>query len=179
LGNIFNDEYIHSGRRCLALLEVAMASDITIRCFEHGQDYDLLTAIDAHSYDEYWTREEFKNELKKQSVVCRIAEQDGLPKGFVLYEMYLNRLYILRIGVHPKYRLQGIGKALLGAVEQKTTKERTLIFAEVRESNLGLQLFLKKANYRAEEVMKNYYPDNGEDSYVFNHKVSFLESPDL
>lgn len=160
-----------------ALLEVAMASDIIIRCFEHGQDYDILTAIDAHSYEEYWTREEFKNELKKQSVICRIAEENGVPKGFVLFEIYLHRLYILRIGVHPKYRNKGIGKELLKTVEQKTNSERRLIVSEVRESNFGLQMFFKKNNYRAEEVMKNYYADTGEDSYVFNYRIKFSESP--
>lgn len=151
-----------------------MASNM--RWFEHGRDYDLLTAIDAHSHDEYWTRDDFKKELRKKSVVCRIAEDGGVPKGFVLYELYLHRLYIIRIGVHPRYRKQGIGTELLADVATKLTKDRNLIVAEVRESNLPLQLFLKKNGYRAVEVMRNYYTDTGEDAFVFNYRTTAVAS---
>ena len=148
-----------------------------IREFEHGRDYDLLTAIDAHAFDEYWTRDDFKRELRKKSIVCRIAEDDGVVKGFVLYELYLHRLYIIRIGVHPRYRRSGIGSDLVAEVAHRLTPDRNLIVAEVRESNLPLQLFFKNQGYRAVEVMRNYYADTGEDSFVFNYRLTTASEP--
>jgi ribosomal-protein-alanine N-acetyltransferase len=147
-----------------------MASNI--RWFEHGRDYDLLTAIDAHSFEEYWTKDDFKREIKKQSVVCRLAEDAGATRGFVLYELYLHRIHIIRIGVHPKYRKQGIGSALLADVAGRLSEDRNLLAAEVRESNLPLQLFLSSEGYNAVEVMRNYYADTGEDCFVFHYRLT-------
>lgn len=141
-----------------------------IRSFEFDKDFDRIAMIDTKSYEEYWTLNEFKKRLKQKSITCLIAEEEGEVIGFLIYELYLHRFTILRIGVLPSYRRKGVGSSLLRALEAKLTDKRTLISTEVRETNLQMQLFLKAQKYKAVEVLREYYPDSGEDSFVFHYR---------
>lgn len=142
-----------------------------IRSFDFDKDFDYVTAIDTKSFEEYWTLEDFKKRLKQKSITCLIVEEKGEVVGFLMYEIYLQRFTILRIGVLPNYRKQGIGSALLKALTNKLTEKRRLISTEVRETNLSVQLFLKSQNHKAVEILKNYYPDTEEDAFVFHYRA--------
>jgi ribosomal-protein-alanine N-acetyltransferase len=155
-------------------MEVGMFEPATVRWFEHGRDFDQLTAIDTKSDEEYWTLDDFKKRLRQKAITCLIAERGGVVVGFLIYELFLHRFAVLRIGVLPKHRKTGVGATLLNELKAKLTQKRTLISAEVRESNLPIQLFLKAEGYRAVEVIRGYYSDTEEDCFVF-HYLSQVE----
>ncbi len=144
---------------------------INMRKFDFDQDFERLSAIDVKSHEEYWTEEDFKRHLKQKSITCIVAEQEGEVVGFLIYEIFLHRYTLLRIGVLPQHRKKGTGSALLKELAEKLTDKRRLISAEVRETNLPVQLFLKSQRYKAVEVLKNYYPDTEEDAYVFHYRM--------
>lgn len=145
---------------------------INIRWFEFKKDLEKIIAIDAKSFEEYWDQSEFSERLKEKSVICLIAEKENETIGFLVYELFLKRLSLMRIGVLPKFRRNGIGSKLLNELKNKLTKNRGLISAEVRETNLPVQLFLSSQGYKAVEVLTDYYPDSGEDSYVFHYRIT-------
>jgi len=147
-----------------------------IRLFEFGKDLDPIIAIDVKSHEEYWTEDDFKKRLKQKSISCLVVEDEGAVIGFIVYELFLHRFSLLRIGVAPLHRHKTIGSALLNELAGKLTDKRTLISAEVRETNLPIQLFLKSQNYKAVEVLRNYYPDTEEDAFVFHYRSTEVKS---
>lgn len=145
---------------------------INVRWFEFDKDLETLTAIDAKAFEEYWSQHEFSRRLKEKSVTCLIAEYENETIGFLVYELFLHRFSVVRIGVVPSYRRKGVGSRLLKELKDKLTNKRGLISAEVRETNLPVQLFLSSQGYKAVEVLHDYYPDSGEDSYVFHYRTA-------
>lgn len=141
-----------------------------IKLFEFDRDLKELIAIDKKSQENPWTKTEFKKKLSQKSISCTIFENNNEILGFIVYEIFLRRITILRIGVHHLSRRKGIGKALIESLLKKLTNKCTLISAEVRETNLPIQLFLRSQAFRAVKILNNYYQDTNEDSYVFHRK---------
>ena len=98
-----------------------------------------------------------------------IVEYENEISGFCICELHLNRIILLRMCVLPQNRKKGIGKALLEKIKTKITKKRKTISAEVRETNLSIQLFLKSQHYKAVKVLRNYFLDTEEDAFVFQY----------
>lgn len=153
--------------------------NIIIRGFEFDKDLELLAAIDAKSEEEYWTLEDFKKKFKQKSITCLVIEKESQTVGFLLYEIFLQRFTILRIGIHAKHRKKGLGSELMTALSNKLTEKRKLIVAEVRESNLPIQLFLKSQGYKAVKVLRKYFPDTGEDAFVFNYRAEAKDAGEV
>ena len=76
------------------------------------------------------------------------------------------RVELLHVFVAPTWRRQGIGKALLERFEPfPNTKEEYYVQAVVPESELPVQLMLRKAGFKANRVLRRYFVD--EDAYMF------------
>ena len=138
------------------------------------KDLDTVTSIETKSNEYYISRDDMIKLLRKRSVVAMVAvegenEDTGEITGFMIYELMNRRIQLLDIAVHTKYRRKGIGTGLIEKLKEKLShKRRTKISTEVRESNLELLLFLKRQNFRAVEVIRNYFQDTGEDAFVMH-----------
>lgn len=144
---------------------------ITIRWMQ-TKDLDSVTSIELKNNEFYITKEELISLLRKRSIVAIAAiynekEIDEKVVGFIVYEVMNRRIQILDMSVHYQYQLKGIGTALIQALKDKLSfKKRTKLSVEVRETNLGLQLFLQKNGFLAVEVLKDYFPDTHEDAFI-------------
>jgi ribosomal-protein-alanine N-acetyltransferase len=78
-------------------------------------------------------------------------------------------VWIATIGVLPEYRRQGVGAALLQAVEAGTDLLR--IKLNVRASNLPAIRLYENLGYRHSNTWRGYYQD-GEDALVFEKSLS-------
>jgi ribosomal-protein-alanine N-acetyltransferase len=155
------------------LLPLTKGITMNIRwILDFDTDIDSITAIDTKSSEEYWTLNDFTWRLKEKSITCLVAEDNGTIVGFIVYELFLHRFSLLRIGILPAYRKKGIGSSLIKELIGKLTEKRRLISAEVRERNLPIQLFLSSQGFKAIEILRDYYPDTGEDSFVFHYRTT-------
>jgi ribosomal-protein-alanine N-acetyltransferase len=143
---------------------------MNIRWFDFDKDLNALSFIETGSDKDTWNVNDFEERLRQKSITCLVAEEDGVIVGFVLYELFLRRLSLIRIGVLPTHRRKGIGSALLKELKDKLSNKRNLISGEVRETNLSMQLFLKSQGFKAVEVIRVYYPNTDEDAFVFHYK---------
>ena len=145
---------------------------MNINLCERNKDLESIATIETKSGDEYWTFDYIEKKLKQKSITCQVAEEDGIITGFIIYELFLHRFALLRIGVDPSSRRKKTGSGLLKAVINNLSESRSLISAEVRESNLPVQLFLKSQKFRAVEVLRNYYNDTEEDAFAFHYNLN-------
>jgi ribosomal-protein-alanine N-acetyltransferase len=90
----------------------------------------------------------------------------------------LEEAHITILGVHPSYRGQGLGQALLYALLKKARKRR-LEWAtlEVRASNRPAQSLYEKFGFQEVGRRRRYYKDTGEDALILWR--SGLQTPEF
>jgi ribosomal-protein-alanine N-acetyltransferase len=78
----------------------------------------------------------------------------------------------LNFAVGPHVRRQGVGAQMVRRLIDKLSQQRRKeIVLDVRESNLGAQLFFKTQAFRAVSVLRNYYEDTTEDAYSMQYTL--------
>jgi len=98
--------------------------------------------------------------------------------GFVCLWAIVEEAHITLLAVHPRYRRQGMGQALLWAALQ-SAHDRGLERAtlEVEADNLPAQQLYKKFGFREIGRRRNYYPKTGGDAIIlWNNR---LHKPDF
>lgn len=139
------------------------------------RDMPEVLAIEQDSSDHAWSEEDFLRCLRQRNCIGMVAELGEKVVGFMIYELHKSKLNILNFAVHGSYRRGGIGRQMLQKLISKlSSHRRDCITLEIRETNLGPQLFFRGAGFRAIRVAREHYDDTGEDAYVMQYRL--LES---
>jgi ribosomal protein S18 acetylase RimI-like enzyme len=156
------------------------------------RDLPHVLEIEQQAPSPRWTLQDFLTVFQSGDTASWVAETGGRVVGFVVYtvvpqaevdkeeaaDMPKNRLRfleteqapravricLLNIGVAGEWRRRGIGRALLERLNKKLRLPQDCIQALVPETNLPVQLFLKKAQCQATQVLRSYYHE--EDAYM-------------
>lgn len=94
-----------------------------------------------------------------------VAEKDGKIVGYIIADN--SRHLIVSIAVHPDYRRQGIGKALM---ERALKYMKGYAYLQVRVNNKDAIEFYRKLGFYEKEIIKSYYID-GEDAILMFKKI--------
>lgn len=108
------------------------------------------------------------NQTTKSNVSCLVADTDGAIEGFVFYEMRKNKIKINYLFVKQSSRRRGIGSSLMSNLISKLNEKRNQIHFSVSEYDLGTQLFLKNAGFRATNIKKD---QSGSCDYNFLYEI--------
>jgi ribosomal protein S18 acetylase RimI-like enzyme len=103
--------------------------------------------------------------LERNPLTCFAAEEDGELAGTILGGHDGRRGYIYHVAVKENFRNRGIGKALIGAVEQALIQEGINKVAMLSfKTNIGGNRFLKACGYPIREDVvyrnKSLNPEN-------------------
>lgn len=138
---------------------------------------DMPEVLDIENSNYFgWTEQEFLNCLKQKNCIGMVIENKDNDKilGFVVYGLEKNSLEILNLSVHTMYRNKTIGKKLIEKLKNKlNSHKRTSLIANVRETNLDFQLFLKKMGFIATFVDRQFFDDTKEDAYFMKYQIPF------
>ena len=134
------------------------------------RDMPTVCAIERYSFEFPWTEEQFLVCLRSRDCIGMVAEYEERVVGFMIYELFKQRLHLLNFAVHPDYRRNGIGSAMLAKLASKLVGRRTSVMLEVRETNVEAQLFLKAVGFRAVSVLKGFYDESNEDAYLMQYR---------
>lgn len=141
------------------------------------RDMPEVLQIEEKSFEIPWTEEDFLRCLRQRDCIGMVAEHGEKVVGFMIYELHLKKVHILNFATHPDFRDSGIGRNMVAELIGKLHSHRRMrITLEVRETNLGAQLFFKKHGFLARKVLKNYYEDTGEDALLMEYLISGSES---
>jgi ribosomal-protein-alanine N-acetyltransferase len=136
------------------------------------RDMPEVLAIEHAAYEYPWCEEEFLRVLRQRNCIGMVAEYGERVVGFMIYELYKNKLQILDFAAHPEFRRQGVGSQMVAKLVGKLSHHRrTRITLNIRETNLHGQLFFRSQGFRALEVAREHYPDTGEDAYMMQYTL--------
>lgn len=131
-------------------------------------DLPQVLSIEQQSWEFPWTEEEFLDVLNpRHETVSMVAEKGFTIVGYMLYQLERDHFHLLNLAVHPDHRRQGIGAALMARMAKRIGPVRTKIVADIRETNLPAQQFLRAIGMTATEVLRNFYEDCDDDAYRF------------
>jgi [ribosomal protein S18]-alanine N-acetyltransferase len=141
------------------------------------RDMPEVLLTEQQSFEFAWTEEDFLRCLRQRNCIGMVAEQGEKVVGFMIYELHKAKLHILNFAVSPTCRRLGVGAQMVQKLISKlSSHRRTRITLEVRETNLGAQLFFSKQSFKATRVLRNYYEDSGEDAFLMQYR--FADDPD-
>jgi ribosomal-protein-alanine N-acetyltransferase len=134
------------------------------------RDMPEVLPIERASFEFPWSENDFINALRQRNIIGMVAELDEVVVGYMIYELHPNRIYLWSLAVHPEFRRQGVGSALIEKLVSKLYQKRSRINVEVRETNLDAQLFFRGSGFRAVGVIRDRYPETTEDAYLFVYR---------
>jgi ribosomal-protein-alanine N-acetyltransferase len=137
------------------------------------RDMPEVLQTEQQSFEFAWTEEDFLRCLRQRNCIGMVAEQGEKVVGFMIYELHKAKLHILNFAVHPSCRRQGVGAQMVQKLISKlSSHRRTRITLEVRETNLGAQLFFSKQGFKAVRVLRTHYEDSGEDAFLMQYRFA-------
>lgn len=136
------------------------------------RDMPAVLGIENESFEFPWTEEEFIRCLRQRDCIGMVAEYSEQVVGFMIYELHRTRIHVLSFAVHPDFRRQSVGSAMITKLVSKLAyQRRNRIVLEVRETNLSAQLFFRSLGFRATGVLRNFYEDSTEDAFMMQFQA--------
>lgn len=135
------------------------------------RDMPEVLDIERENFEFPWIDEDFVRCLRQRNCIGMVAERDDQIIGFMIYELHKARIHVLNFCVKPGYQRRGVGSQMLAKLIGKlSVPRRSRIILEVRETNLGAQLFFRENGFRAINVLHAYYEDTPEDAYLMQYR---------
>ena len=108
--------------------------------------------------------------LGERTVVGCVAEKGDRVLGYMIYEVFKNRLEVIHFEVHPEFRRQKVGFQMFGNLMEKCQKQdRRFITCVVPEYNMSMCLFLRKMGAVCRQVRRNCFENSNESGYYFEY----------
>lgn len=92
--------------------------------------------------------------------------------GFIMGLLREEEVFIHHIVTIREHRRKGVGRVLVISLLTEALRQRRFkAVLQVRETNLGAQLFLRDSGFSAVDILHKYYGDTGEDAYLMNRPI--------
>ena len=129
-------------------------------------DRNRIVEIEGVSCENPWKHSDFSKVLSQAMYIGMVCEHRGRVVGFLIYGLYPMSLHIVNIATcMPR---QGVATSLITSLKTKIATPRNRLTLEVRENNLGAQLFFRSVGFRAKMIIHDLY-ESGEDAYFMQH----------
>ena len=130
-------------------------------------DLPAVSELDELSFSQPWPADAFTLEFFNQNARCWVVEVDKRVAAALVLWRVLDEAHIATIAVHPDFRRQGLGKALLKTGMDEAYAEGARIYhLEVRAGNTAAIRMYADFGYEVVGRRTRYYQDNGEDALL-------------
>ena len=130
-------------------------------------DLAEILAIEEVSFATPWTREMYVKELSNRTSRPFVYRIDGEIVGYMCFWVVLDEAHLMTIAVHPDRRGEGIGKSIMGHLEQVSLKEDLKkILLEVGRRNIVARGLYRHCGFTAVGFRKNYYANIKDDALL-------------
>lgn len=88
------------------------------------RDVPSVLDVDAATFENPWTEDGLAKTLSQRNAIGITACVGDAITGFAVYELHKSRIEIVRFAVHPAWRGQGVGRALMDRLKFKLHSQR-------------------------------------------------------
>jgi len=135
---------------------MCIASFSFLRVMEES-DLEWVLSVEEKVYGFPWSLKGFENSLN-QGLNYGLCSEEGLALGYVCVLTVLDEAHLLNFCVSPDFQRRGVGKAALDKLKEKLGESGfSMIFLEVRESNIAAQKLYFQNGFSTDGVRKGYY----------------------
>lgn len=114
-----------------------------------------------------WTEEILQRELENSLSLWLVALDGERVVGYIGSQSVLDEADMMNLAVDPDHRRQGIGEALLGALEQRLAENGIAqLSLEVRPSNMAAVTLYESHGYQVVGRRPRYYSRPVEDALI-------------
>jgi ribosomal-protein-alanine N-acetyltransferase len=140
-----------------------------------AKDLPEVLAIERASFPNPWHEITFRGELLNEGVSFPIVAVHWVQKsviGYIIYWKIKDEIQINNIAVHPDFRHQGVGEAMMRALLEKAREEGVVFISlEVRSSNKAARKLYAKLGFNFLGIRKDYYINPPEDALVLGLNI--------
>ncbi len=132
------------------------------------QDLDRITELEEAAFNDPWPREMLAYEIAHPHAVLLVASQgEQKPDAYAAFRHAVGEAELLRVGVDPGARRQGLARALLvEGLEQLRRLDIQVCFLEVRVNNKAAIHLYESLGFSCTGLRRGYYRD-GADALIF------------
>lgn len=167
-GEIFsyNNMELYYIRKSQAEVEYAKKHKACIEPMR-ASDIEEVYQIERMCFTTPWSLDSFTSEINNNLAKYIVAKVDGKIVGYGGMWIVIDEGHITNIAVHPDYREQGIGEALVKSLIVLAKEHNAYrITLEVRPSNAAALNLYKKFGFQVAGTRKGYYSDTREDALI-------------
>ncbi len=133
-------------------------------------DLDAVLSIAKESFENPWSREEFRIALRQSNCAAMVAERNEEVVGYMVYELHKTSIELLNFAVRGRSCRLGVGTVMIDRLKSKVDyQKRNRIVLEIKERNLGGQLFFRQAGFVCTSVLHGWYADTEDAAYRFEY----------
>lgn len=131
-------------------------------------DIEDVLKIENISFSVPWSKKAFINEIRDNRLSEYIvALKEGIIVGYGGMWVIIDEGHITNIAVHPEYRNQSVGSAIVEGLINLCKKNNILrMTLEVRFFNKKAQSLYKKYGFEECGIRPGYYSDTKEDAII-------------
>jgi ribosomal-protein-alanine N-acetyltransferase len=132
-----------------------------------ADDVETLARLEASCFAEPWRADELALYLGSGAVEALLLELGGEARGYALFQLLPGEAELLRIGVLPSARRDGLGGELLaGALARLAHAGRPVCHLEVAADNRPARALYERLGFRVTGLRSGYYAD-GRDAFRY------------
>lgn len=132
-----------------------------------SDDAACLSEIEKLCFSMPWSQKSLSDFIQSDNTVMLIAETENKLTGYAGAYVLIDEADITNVAVLSQYRNNGIGEALLRALEVKLLSLGILsITLEVRASNTPAKKLYQKLCYQEVGIRRGYYQFPREDAII-------------
>ncbi len=132
-------------------------------------DLDKVLCIEQASYGIPWSRKMFVEEISNPVGRSLVFELATRIVGYACFWEIVDECHIVNIAVHPDYRRQGVGSAIIKILEAACrAKGITRILLDVGRGNKPARRLYKKMGFKIVGFRKGYYTELNDDALLMD-----------
>lgn len=132
-----------------------------------------IAALERRCFSDPWPETIIAHELENDLSLWLCAVDGETVAGYIGSQTVLGEADMMNVAVSPDYRRQGIGRALVLALEKalKTQMQATVLTLEVRDSNAPAIALYAALGFTQIGLRKNYYQHPREDARILRKEL--------
>ena len=128
---------------------------------------DSLAELEKICFSQPWSYKSLEDELENKTAHFFTALVDGEVAGYIGMYIVCDNCFVTNIAVFPKFRRQGIAKALIKmALLTNDAMETDFISLDVRPSTEAALSLYRSFGFEQNGLRKNYYKNPTEDALI-------------